>query len=106
MLAQPWIALKTRGTSFFFFLEQDMRSRSTLLVATTFLIAPALTARDSWIVRENGAGPAKIGMNLSELNRALNEKFVKSEAKDEQECYYLKPVGHDVGFMMLNDRLA
>lgn len=83
-----------------------MNRRITFLLGVTLVITTVLSARDSWTIRESGIGPAKIGMNLSELNRALNEKFVKSQAEHEQDCYYLTPTGHDVGFMILHDKLA
>lgn len=74
------------------------------------LIVASITgavADDSWVVRDNGIGPARIGMRLSELNTVLREKFSMPESKDEQSCFYVEPTKHaGIGFMILDGRLA
>jgi hypothetical protein len=72
------------------------------------LIAACTTAADEpWIVREDGAGPVRVGMALTELNTALHERFVLPKAKDEQACFYVTPrTQPKVAFMILDGRLG
>jgi hypothetical protein len=51
-------------------------------------------ASDGWIVRQNGVGPAKIGMSLSQLNTTLHEKFAIPENEEDQGRFYVKPTTH------------
>ena len=39
------------------------------------------TAAETWVVRETGIGPVKIGMTLAQLNAVLKEKFSLPENK-------------------------
>jgi len=41
-----------------------------VFIAYTMLSATAAPARAEWVIREDGIGPAKPGMTLSELNAA------------------------------------
>lgn len=60
-----------------------------------------------WVVRQDGIGPVKIGMNLVQLNTVLHEKFTPPKDKDEQDCYIDGPAAHpQVSFMILKGRLA
>jgi|ERR1700719_458918 len=70
------------------------------------LIAAYTTAADElWIVREEGAGPVRVGMALTELNTALHERFVLPKTKDEQACFYVTPrTQPKVAFMILDGR--
>jgi hypothetical protein len=73
------------------------------------IIASAVGAADddSWVIRDNGIGPVKIGMSLSELNTVLREKFSMPENKDDQSCFYVDSAKHaGIGFMILDGRLA
>jgi len=71
------------------------------------LTAGISQATNGWVIREDGAGPAKIGMSLSQLNPTLHEKFAMPKAKDSQGCFYVKPTKHPhVSFMIENGRLA
>jgi hypothetical protein len=72
------------------------------------LIATCTTAADEpWIVREDGAGPVRVGMALTELNTALHERFVLPKAKDERACFYVTPrTQPKVAFMILEGRLG
>ena len=49
--------------------------RFALLFTLAVVTMVSSVAKDSWVVRMNGAEPAKINMSLSELNSALHEKF-------------------------------
>ena len=64
-------------------------------------MAGVCSATHEWVVRFDGTGPVKIGMNLSELNSALHEKFVMPQDKEEQECFYVEQPKHPgVAFMI------
>jgi hypothetical protein len=74
-----------------------------------FVIAStiATVADDSWVIRDKGIGPVKIGMSLPELNTVLREKFSMPENKDGQSCFYVDSAKHaGIGFMILDGRLA
>ena len=60
-----------------------------------------------WILHEDGIGPVKVGMSLSQLSRALHEEFSMPEEKSDQACFYVHPAKHaDISFMIENGRLA
>jgi hypothetical protein len=62
---------------------------------------------DSWTIRQDGVGPVKIGMSLSQLNTALHEKFAIPKEKEDQRCFYVAPTKHPhVSFMIENERLV
>jgi hypothetical protein len=83
-----------------------------LIVALTLASIATLHADDVWVIREDGVGPAKIGMALSQLNTVLGEKFTKPSEKGEEgeggdACFYAKPTKHPhVSFMIENGQLA
>jgi hypothetical protein len=74
-----------------------------------FLITATISsslAEETWVIREDGAGPVKIGMSLPQLNAALHEKF---SLPDEEglACFSVSPKRHPrIAFMILDDRLA
>jgi hypothetical protein len=73
------------------------------------IIASTITALadDSWVIRDRGIGPIKIGMSLSEINTVLHEKLSMPESKDEQSCFYVDSAKHaGISFMILDGRLA
>src|SRR5271157_3225593 len=81
--------------------------RLTMLSALALVTVVATLADDSWVVREDGAGPVKIGMNLSQLNALLSEKFVMPAEKDDRACFYVTPKKQPkLSFMMLDGRLG
>jgi hypothetical protein len=77
------------------------------LVLFAILAAGKLSADDTWVLREDGVGPVKIGMGLSQLNAVLQERFRLPAEKDDRACFYLKPKRHPhVAFMILDGGLA
>ena len=73
----------------------------------TVMIIVCCIASGVWLIREDGIGPAQIGMSLIELNTALNEKFSTPKDKDDQGCFYVQPAKHPhVSFMVEDGRLA
>ncbi|MFI5094835.1 MAG: hypothetical protein ACHQIK_15445 [Candidatus Acidiferrales bacterium] len=81
--------------------------RLTILTALALVTVVATFADDSWVIREDGAGPVKIGMSLSQLNALLNEKFVMPAEKDDRACFYVSPKKQPkLSFMMLDGRLG
>lgn len=80
-------------------------------VKTLFVIALTTAclslAGDAWVVRMDGIGPVKIGMNLSELNAVLHEKFSMPKNKDDQGCFYVNPTNHpQVSLMIENSHVT
>jgi hypothetical protein len=81
--------------------------RLTMLFALALVTVVTTLADDSWVVREDGAGPVKIGMSLSQLNVLLHEKFVMPVEKDDRACFYESPQKQPkLAFMMLEGRLG
>jgi hypothetical protein len=77
------------------------------LALFAILAVVGLTADDTWVLRADGVGPAKIGMTLSELNTTLQERFRLPADKDERACFYVKPKRRPhVAFMILDGRLG
>jgi hypothetical protein len=71
------------------------------------VLSCSLSASDSWILRENGIGPVKIGMSLIQLNTALHAHFRRPVAKDEQACFYVRPKQYPgIAFMIEDGRLS
>jgi len=67
----------------------------------------ASLASDGWIIRQDGIGPIRIGMSVSQLNTALHEKFAMPEKKEDQGCFYVHPSKHSaVSFMIEDGRLV
>jgi hypothetical protein len=66
-----------------------------------------LHADDVWVIREDGAGPAKVGITLSQLNSVLGERFSMPKDKDDQGCFYVKPAKHrHIAFMIEDGRFV
>ena len=64
-------------------------------------------AADGWVIRQDGVGPVKIGMSLSQLNMALHEKFAMPESKEDQGCFYVTASKHpQVSFMIENGHVV
>jgi hypothetical protein len=64
-------------------------------------------AGDTWVVRQDGVGPVKIGMSLSQLNVALHARFALPENKEDQGCFYVNPARRShIAFMIENRRLV
>ena len=85
----------------------DRRKLITGLLLGCCLASRAL-ASDNWVLREDGIGPVKIGMSLSQLNAVLHEKFSKpTEEWESQECFYVKPSRHPhITFMIEDGRVS
>jgi hypothetical protein len=81
--------------------------RLTVLVGLTIAIISISMADDGWVIREDGVGPVKVGMTLSQLNTVLHEKFSMPHSKDEQSCFYVGPTKHaQIAFMIQAGRLV
>ncbi len=74
-----------------------------VLAALALTSICALRADDVWVVREDGVGPAKVGMTLSQLNAALGEKFTMPRNKNDQACFVVKPAKHPHIAFMIED---
>jgi hypothetical protein len=59
----------------------------TILAVLAVALGTA-SGNDTWIVREDGAGPVRIAMSLPQLNAMLDEKLPLPPAKDDQVCFY------------------
>src|ERR1700685_4220537 len=70
-----------------------------LLVATS-------SAGDAWVMRDDGAGPAKIGMTLAQLSAALHQKLTEEDSGSEN-CFYVRERSHNhISFMFEDGKLA
>jgi hypothetical protein len=84
----------------------------TQIVAFAFMLVTALSsggysAANDWVIREDGVGPVKVGMTVSQLNKILHEKFSFPEQKEDQPCFYVNPAKHPhISFMIEDGRLA
>lgn len=77
------------------------------MVVATFLSMGVVHGNENWVVREDGVGPVKIGMTLSQLNTVLHEKFSMPKEKDEQGCFYVEPSKHEhFEFMIVDGHLV
>lgn len=83
----------------------NRKNLAFLLLLLGTLAARALGA-DSWVVRETGVGPVKIGMTLGQLKAALHEKLVEQDSGSEG-CYYVTATGHDhISFMIEDGKIV
>ena len=58
------------------------------------------------MIREDGAGPVKIGMTLAQLSAALHQELAPDE-KDQQGCFYINSRSHEnVSFMIIDGHVA
>src|SRR5947207_2307742 len=82
--------------------------KATVLILMCLCILPDSLAADTWVLREDGIGPVKIGMSLSDLNAVLHEKFSKpTEEWENQQCFYVTPSRHShISFMIEDGRLS
>jgi hypothetical protein len=78
----------------------------TILAVLAVALGTA-SGNDTWIVREDGAGPLRIGMSLPQLNAMLHEKLPLPAAKDDKACFYVTTKKQPkLSFMVLQGRLA
>jgi hypothetical protein len=76
--------------------------RRTVQLLFVVLLVAASQAADTWVIREDGVGPVKIGMTLAQLSAALHQDLADDE-KDEHGCFYIDAHAHDhVGFMIID----
>ena len=82
-----------------------------LIVALVLTSVATIHADVVWVIRQDGVGPAKIGMTLPQLNAVLGETFAKpsekgSEGEGGDACFYVNPAKHPhVSFMIEHGRL-
>ncbi len=61
----------------------------------------------TWVLHFDGIGPVKIGMSLSQLNTALEEKFTMPKERDDQACFVVTSTRHPhVSFMPEDDKVT
>ena len=73
----------------------SMIPRKPIIFAVLVILTVVVCfAGDDWVVREDGVGPIKVGMSLSELNAALHERFTMPTSKDDQGCFYVSSAKH------------
>ena len=68
--------------------------RLGVLAVIAIMSASTFPVNDVWVVREDGVGPVKIGMNLAQLNMVLHEKFSIPADKEERSCFYVDTPRH------------
>jgi hypothetical protein len=81
--------------------------RLILLLALTILSAGSSFADEEWTVRDDGIGPVKIGMTLSQLNTTLGETFAVPPNREDQACFSVSPAKHaSVSFLIEQNLFA
>lgn len=82
--------------------------RAVLAVLVAFALPLDTVAGDSFTVRYDGVGPAKIGMTKAQVSRVLGESLERSPGAGDIECEYLYSPRSMVGvkFMFSRERLA
>ena len=84
-----------------------MIQRKLLIFFCVMILIAICSAADGWVIRQDGVGPAKIGMTLPQLNTALHEGFAVPKKKEDQACFYVTATKHpQVSFMIENRRLV
>jgi len=63
-------------------------------------------ADESWVVRADGAGPIRVGMTLTQINKALAENFAAPTDKNQADCFYVTTKSPKLRLMMLEGRLG
>src|SRR5438309_605807 len=82
-------------------------NKPLIFIGVMILSAGVCFAGDGWIVRQDGVGPVKIGMSLSQLNTVLHETFSMPDNKEDRGCFYVNPAKHPhIAFMIENGRLV
>jgi hypothetical protein len=78
-----------------------------LFIFCTFATAQSTARADLTVVRLDGIGPVHMGMNLSELNKALHTSYTKPTDPDERACNYVDlPHQPGIGLMILHGFVA
>ncbi len=73
----------------------------------TVLLLTSSDAADTWVVRNDGVGPVKVGMTLAQLNVALHENFMPPTDKADRGCFYVTPAKHaQISLMIENGHLV
>jgi hypothetical protein len=81
------------------------RCLAAVLLLCSFLLSTSLAA-DTWVIREDGVGPVKVGMTLAQLTAIFHQKLAEEDSGSDN-CYYVTAPGHDhVGFMINDGRVA
>jgi hypothetical protein len=78
------------------------------LAALAFASIGTIHADGAWVVREDGVGPAKVGMTLSQLSTVVGERFTKPSEKGEEgeggdACFNVNPAKHPHMSFMIED---
>jgi hypothetical protein len=84
-----------------------MHRASFSCVACIIVAAECIAQSYTSIVRLDGIGPVRVGMSLSDVNRALHTHYTKPTDPDEQACNYVEVPHHTgIGLMILDGRVA
>jgi hypothetical protein len=70
------------------------------------LVAVLCLAADSWVLRENGIGPVKVGMSRAQLSAVLHDEFIEGPSSNDS-CSYVHARGNDrLWFMLIDGKLV
>lgn len=84
-----------------------MLRRILTTIALLAVAATALGADGEWVIREDGVGPAKIGMTVPELRAALHQRLIEDKDSGSEGCWYARPAKHpDISFMIEDGRFV
>jgi hypothetical protein len=82
------------------------RIRRTVQLSLCLSLVSAALAADTWVVREDGVGPVKIGMTVAQLSATLHQKLGEQESGSDN-CFYVTASGYKhLGFMIEDGRLT
>ena len=75
-------------------------------VAVVILLVGSTFGDDSWVVRESGIGPVKIGITLAQLTVILHQKLIEDESGSDN-CFYVHTSNQQhIGYMIIDDHVA
>jgi hypothetical protein len=81
-----------------------MSMKRTLLLA--LLQIGVCFASDTWVVRDNGIGSARVGMTLAELKATLHQNLEESESGSDN-CFYARSSKYPhLAFMIQDGKLS
>jgi hypothetical protein len=78
-----------------------------LIVLLCVLLAGTSLGDSPWTIRENGVGPVRVGMTLSQLQAALHQKLEEDDESGSDNCFYVHEHGNkQTSFMIVDDHLV
>jgi hypothetical protein len=77
--------------------------RALATITLLALAGTALGGGGDWVIREDGVGPAKIGMTLAQLRTALHDRLIEDGDSGNEGCWYVTAAKHPHIALMILD---